>query len=584
MAATNILKVGGRDFEVSTQLGKGGFSTVLKGIDVATKKQVALKITYIDTNKLAKQHQIDQITAEIKIMRKPAAQHPNIIKLLGYDLKGTHDNKPCIVMVQQLACRKELFEYLMHSGLLGEKLSRTIFLQLARALKHLHNEGVAHRDLKPENLLFDANFKLKIADFGFAMSFAKKAMKTELGTRGYMAPEILERGEYSSKVDVFASGVILFILVSCFPPFRETRDSDWWFNKIIQGKVNLFWLAHERKAKFSTAVKELITSMIQVDPNKRPSLTTILNSKWCKGEIYNKEEYINEMSNRHDMVKKARVAQNQVKRGVFGERIENKVKSLEAGQFVDLEPLIVNYYREKFKTVQTSKDTLTILMELARKSKKKNVQRALSELSKDLEEDELVELAGALAELESADDLAEMLGLETDVAEIIFASLNEIELGLEDYDHSMTETLLKFEKMELPEFDPEYQDPLECYNFKGGLGTLMLALKLHVQTKKGAIKHVIEDHKKAVNCIFNIVEKFDVPTANDDDEDGVVTGWTTQTVEDRLIIEVALYKVKGKDNKIVFMNRSDNCATAKNFKDIVQEICAQTAVGPLMNL
>jgi len=257
---------------------------------------------------------------------------------------------------------------------------------------------------------------------------------------------------------------------------------------------------------------------------------------------------------------------------------------LEAGQFVDLEPLIVNYYREKFKTVKTSKDTLTILMELARKSKKKNVQRALSDLSKDLEEDELVELAGALAELESADELAEMLGLESDVADIIFASLNEIELGLEDYDHSMTETLLKFEKEELPEFDTDYQDPLECYNFKGGLGTLMLALKLHVQTKKGAIKPVIEDHKKAVNCIFNIVEKFDVPTANDDDEDGVVTGWSTETVEDQLIIEVALYKVSGKDNKIVFMNRSDNCATAKNFKEIVQEICAQTGVGPLMNL
>merc|ERR1719291_328949 len=199
------------------------------------------------------------------------------------------------------------------------------------------------------------------------MSFNKKGMKTELGTRGYMAPEILERGEYTSKVDVFASGVILFILISGFPPFRETRDSDWWFNKIIQGKVNLFWLAHERKAKFSTAVKELITSMIQVDPNKRPSMAEILNTKWCKGEVYNKEEYINEMTNRHEMVKKARVNADTVKRGVFGERIEAKVKSLENGQFMELEPLIVNYYREKFKQVKAPKDTLTILKEMARK-------------------------------------------------------------------------------------------------------------------------------------------------------------------------------------------------------------------------
>jgi len=584
MAAATILKVGGRDFEVSNQLGKGGFSTVLKGIDVATKKQVALKITYIDTNKLTKQHQIDQITAEIKIMRKPAAQHPNIIKLLGYDLKGTHDNRPCIVMVQQLACRKELFEYLMHSGLMGEKLSRTIFLQLARALEHLHNEGVAHRDLKPENLLFDSNFKLKIVDFGFAMSFAKKAMKTELGTRGYMAPEILERGEYSSKVDVFASGVTLFIMAAAFRPFRYTQDHDPFWMLIKKNKWKVFWKAHERRGTFTKELKKLISYMIQVDPNKRPTMTEILSTKWCKGEIFNKEEYVAEMSDRHEKVKKARVASaSQVKRGVFGESIENKVKSLENGQLVDLEPLIVNYYREKFKTVKNSKDTMNILRELARNSKQK-VKHTISEFSKDLEEDELVELAGALAELESAGDLAEMLDLDADVAETIFNALNEIELGLEDYDHSMTETLLKFEKLELPEFDPDYQDPLECYNFKGGLGTLMLALKLHVQTKKGAIKPVTEDHKKAVNCIFNIVEKFDVPSCNDEDEDGVVTGWTTETVEDQLIIEVALYKVKGKDNKIVFMNRSDNCATAKNFKDIVQEICAQTAVGPLMNL
>jgi len=281
-------------------------------------------------------------------------------------------------------------------------------------------------------------------------------------------------------------------------------------------------------------------------------------------------------------VQKARVASNkEKKRGVFGERIEAKVRALETGQLIDLEPLIVNYYRQKFKAVKTAKDSMNILKEIARKTNK-SVAGALKEL--DLEDDEKVELAEALAEVESAEDIADMLDIDAEVAKTIFHALNEIELGLEKYDHSMTETLLKYEKMELPEFDPDYQDPLECYNFKGKLGTLMLALKLHVEKHYGGIKAVVEDHKKAINCIFNIEEKFEVPTTNDEDEDGVITGWETKTVKDQLIIEVALYEVKGKDNKIVFMNRSDNCATVKNFKEIVQEICAQTAVGPMMNL
>lgn len=254
MAAAEVLEVGGRNFEVAGILGTGGFSTVLRGIDVQTRKPVALKITYTDQYKYEaeKNAQMSQVHKEIKVMRQ--LQHAHIIRLLGYDLKSTYAGRSCIVMVQQLAPRRELFEYLMHSGLMGEKLSRTIFLQLVNALKMLHSHGIAHRDLKPENLLFDEKFKLKVADFGFAYVFQKKGndkkgMQTELGTRGYMAPEILARTSYTEKVDVFASGVICFILVSGFPPFRETRDTDWWFIKLFKEKPICFgWPMKEKQS------------------------------------------------------------------------------------------------------------------------------------------------------------------------------------------------------------------------------------------------------------------------------------------------------------------------------------------------
>jgi len=574
MAAVEILKVGGRDFEVDCVLGSGGFSTVIKGIDVQTRKPVALKITYTDQFKYAgeKTQQQNQVHKEIKVMRQ--LSHAHVIRLLGYDLKSTYDGRSCIVMVQQLAPRRELFEYLMHSGLMGEQLSRTIFLQLVNALKMLHSKGIAHRDLKPENLLFDEKFKLKVADFGFAYVFQKKGdnkrdMQTELGTRGYMAPEILSSGTYDEKVDVFASGVIAFILVSGFPPFRETRDTDWWFNKIIKGKTNLFWLAHERKAKFSTEVKDLIQSMIQVDPAKRPTMEEIEKSDWCQGDVYDKDAYIKEMSKRHQIVKAAR-AKNTEKRDVFGEAIEKKVEALEKGKMLDIKPLITNTYREKFSSAESPMDVKRVLMQLGKIKKK--VGGELNTL--DLDDEILGDVAEALAEASTAEDISDCLGVSTETASDVITALNAIDLGLEKYDHGFTETLVDFDAAQLPAFNAEYQDPLECYNIKCGFGIVALAMQYYAVEKGGQVDFVTEK-EVYVKCTFQIEEQFDVPTEDPDK-------WERHVVTDDLVVQVNLYSQKGDDNKVVFSNKSANYATAENFQKMVQEITTQTAIGSCM--
>lgn len=574
MAAVEILQVGGRDFEIDCVLGSGGFSTVIKGIDVQTRKPVALKITYTDKFKYAgeKTQQMNQVHKEIKVMRQLSHQH--VIRLLGYDLKSTYDGRTCIVMVQQLAPRRELFEYLMHSGLMGEQLSRTIFLQLVNALKMLHSKGIAHRDLKPENLLFDEKFKLKVADFGFAYAFQKKGenkrdMQTELGTRGYMAPEILSSGTYDEKVDVFASGVIAFILVSGFPPFRETRDTDWWFNKIIKGKSNLFWLAHERKAKFSTEVKDLIQSMIQVDPAKRPTMEEIEQSDWCKGAVYDKDAYIKEMSKRHQIVKAAR-AKNTEKRDVFGEAIEKKVEALEKGKMLDIKPLITNTYREKFSSAESPMDVKRVLMQLGKIKKK--VGGELNTL--DLDDEKLGDVAEALAEASTAEDISDCLGVSTETASELITALNAIDLGLEEYDHGFTETLVDFDALQLPAFNAEYRDPLECYNIKCGFGIVALAMQYFAEEKGGQIDFVTEK-EVYVKCTFQIEEQFDVPTEDPDK-------WESHVVTDDLVVQVNLYSQKGDDNKVVFSNKSANYATAENFQKMIQEITTQTAIGSCM--
>jgi serine/threonine protein kinase len=91
-------------------------------------------------------------------------------------------------------------------------------------LHYLHSQGFAHRDLKPENILLDKNFDVKLVDFGFACPLEGRDgtgfSRSVIGTPGYMAPEILDKQPYQGQVvDLFACGVILFIMLTQHPPF-----------------------------------------------------------------------------------------------------------------------------------------------------------------------------------------------------------------------------------------------------------------------------------------------------------------------------------------------------------------------------
>jgi len=97
-------------------------------------------------------------------------------------------------IVLELVGGGELYEMLALGGRLDERFARNLFKQLLEGLNYMHKAGYAHRDLKPKNLLFDSNYNLKIADFGFSSPLEGRTgtglMETVLGTSSYMAPEI----------------------------------------------------------------------------------------------------------------------------------------------------------------------------------------------------------------------------------------------------------------------------------------------------------------------------------------------------------------------------------------------------------
>lgn len=118
------------------------------------------------------------------------------------------------------------------------------------ALEHCHESGVTHRDLKPENLMITSDCKLKIIDFGFAGPIAGRdgagKLSTRRGTRAYMAPEILAGETYrGANVDIFSSGIILFIMLKGSPPFKEAKGSDAFYKCLIDNNAKTLWEAHE---------------------------------------------------------------------------------------------------------------------------------------------------------------------------------------------------------------------------------------------------------------------------------------------------------------------------------------------------
>jgi calcium-dependent protein kinase len=90
----------------------------------------------------------------------------------------------------------------------------------------MHTIGVVHRDIKPENIMLTQEGELKLIDFGLSKQFKHgKKMKTVLGTPYYMAPEVLE-GQYDTKCDMWALGVLMYVFMSGYLPFQGANRNE----------------------------------------------------------------------------------------------------------------------------------------------------------------------------------------------------------------------------------------------------------------------------------------------------------------------------------------------------------------------
>ncbi|XP_065815605.1 calcium/calmodulin-dependent protein kinase type II subunit gamma isoform X11 [Labrus bergylta] len=259
------------EYQLYEELGKGAFSIVRRCVKKSTGQEYAAKI--INTKKLsARDHQ--KLEREARICR--LLKHPNIVRLHdSISEEGFH------YLVFDLVTGGELFEDIVAREYYSEADASHCINQILESVSHIHQHDIVHRDLKPENLLLASKMKgaaVKLADFGLAIEVQgdQQAWFGFAGTPGYLSPEVLRKDPYGKPVDIWACGVILYILLVGYPPFWD-EDQHKLYQQI---KAGAYDFPSPEWDTVTPEAKNLINQMLTINPAKRITADQAIKHPW----------------------------------------------------------------------------------------------------------------------------------------------------------------------------------------------------------------------------------------------------------------------------------------------------------------
>lgn len=244
-------------------IGKGAFGTVHLSLRHTDKKLLILK--EISVEDMTKDERVSAFN-EVQILKR--LNHPNIIKYYENFLDGKN-----LVIAMEYAQGGTLHQFLnMQTASLKESTVVSLFIQIVVALHHIHSLNILHRDLKTQNILLDKKYKvIKLSDFGISKILDTKTKAfSVVGTPCYISPELCVAKPYNQKSDIWALGCMLYELMTLKKAF-EAQSLPALVMKIVQGQYN-----KDLPFVYNPALTTLLKTMLDLDPEKRPSADEIL--------------------------------------------------------------------------------------------------------------------------------------------------------------------------------------------------------------------------------------------------------------------------------------------------------------------
>lgn len=261
------------DFEIQERLGEGSFAKVYKCLERNSGKTFAVKELVHD------QHfaEMENVTEEVDIWKE--LKHENIVSL-----HRTFTDNSSLFLVCEYMDGGSLFDEIVGQKVYSEEQARFIMKQLLQALKYLHGKRIVHRDVKADNLLLSRSkdsdhVTVKLADFGLARRLPVNSDVISCEASGaplFLAPETILEDLIGQAVDLWACGVILFILLAGYPPFWNSSDEKLLLS-ILQGHYTMpspYW------DNVSNEAKDLVQRLLVVEPRQRLTASEALNHPW----------------------------------------------------------------------------------------------------------------------------------------------------------------------------------------------------------------------------------------------------------------------------------------------------------------
>ena len=264
-------------YKFSELLGSGAFGNVWECEHMKTKERFACKVMDVDI--VLQDDVFYHFKNELVIHSK--VRHPGITQLRDVMIDGDK-----IYVFLELCRGGNLGEVVEDSGGLSEQEAKHYFFQIISAVAYIHELHVAHRDIKLDNILITAGDTAKLSDFGLCKQANEASqMVTTCGTLLYAAPEIINEVPYNGmKVDIWSSGVVLYAMVANhfpweteedLPPDRLMQETA---RQIIAGDITM-------PDEFSYELQNLLSNMLELDPEARPTAKEILEHPWLEGEV-----------------------------------------------------------------------------------------------------------------------------------------------------------------------------------------------------------------------------------------------------------------------------------------------------------